>query len=135
MSAARRAALALAAGLAVAAATFAIVLVATRGDERPREPARAATSSSTGPDPALGRLVFAKLGCGSCHRLAAAGSRGQIGPPLDQVLPNHTRGSLLAKIVRPGAGSIMPDDFAQRTSFAELNALVDFLIAARDAPR
>jgi mono/diheme cytochrome c family protein len=138
MSALRRVALPLAAGLVAAIAAFVIVLLATRGDDRPPTTASTQTPAAAAagaPDPAGGRLVFARMGCGSCHRLAAAGSRGQIGPPLDQVLPNHTRATLLAKIVRPGGGSIMPDDFAQRMSFQELQALVDFLIAARDRPR
>ena len=78
-----------------------------------------------------GRAVFAAMGCGGCHRLAAAGSQGQIGPPLDQVLPNHTRASLRAKITDPGGSSMMPGDFARRMSARDLDALVDFLLAAR----
>jgi mono/diheme cytochrome c family protein len=132
----RHVALPLAAGLAVAAVTFAVVLLATRGDDRPATRTQTpAAASADQADPAAGRLVFAELGCGSCHTLAAAGSKGQIGPSLDQALPRHTRASLRAKIVRPGAGSVMPGDFAERTSFQELQALVDFLIAARDGGR
>jgi len=77
------------------------------------------------------RLVFAEMGCGSCHRLAAAGSNGPIGPSLDDALPRHTRASLLAKISDPGAGSLMPGDFARRMSPAQLQALVTFLLATR----
>jgi mono/diheme cytochrome c family protein len=83
-------------------------------------------------DARAGRAVFARMGCGSCHRLAAAGSSGQIGPPLDQVLDRHTAASLRAKITAPGGGSIMPQDFARRMSPADLRALVAFLLAARD---
>jgi sulfite dehydrogenase len=136
MSRARGVVLPVAAGVAAAAVAFVIVLLATRGEERRSSAAPTPAAVAAGkPDPLGGRLVFARMGCGSCHRLAAAGSNGQIGPPLDQVLPRHNRSSLLAKIVRPGRGSIMPDDFAQRMSFQELQALVDFLIAARDGAR
>jgi mono/diheme cytochrome c family protein len=135
MSGARRVAIPVAAGLLAAAVAFVVVLLATRGDASPARsstPTPAAVAAGK-PDPAGGRLVFARMGCGGCHRLAAAGSSGQIGPVLDQALPNHTRQSLAAKIRSPGQGSIMPGDFAQRMSFAEMQALIDFLIAARDA--
>jgi len=71
------------------------------------------------------------MGCGGCHRLAAAGSNGPIGPSLDDALPHHTRDSLLAKIRDPGTGSVMPGDFARRMSPAQLRALVTFLLATR----
>jgi sulfite dehydrogenase len=131
---AARVAIPVAAGLVAAVAVFVVVLLATRDDGSPasRAPAPAAVAAGK-PDPEGGRLVFAEMGCGGCHRLKAAGSNGQIGPVLDQLLPNHTRQSLAAKIQSPGRGSIMPGDFAQRMSFAELQALVDFLVAARDA--
>ncbi len=109
----------LAAGLA-----FGAVVLATDGGDAPSPGAseRAARSS--------GRAVFDRLGCGSCHRLSAAGSTGQIGPDLDLELPDHTGASLTAKILAPGQGSIMPQDFGARTSDAELRALVRFLLAA-----
>jgi len=146
MSAARRVWIPVAAGVAVAAAVFAVVLLATSGgsggDARgagaqgpaPAPAAAAATGSApttTGRAAAAGRLVFAEMGCGSCHRLAAAGSSGPIGPSLDDALPRHTRASLLAKIRDPGTGSPMPGDFARRMSPAQLQALVAFLLAAR----
>jgi len=39
-------------------------------------------------DPAAGRTVFASAGCGSCHILAAAGSKGTVGPNLDGSRPD-----------------------------------------------
>ena len=146
MSAARRVWIPVAAGVAVAAAVFAVVLLATSGGSggdagaagaqgsAPGPAAAAATGSApttTGRAAAAGRLVFAEMGCGSCHRLAAAGSSGPIGPSLDDALPRHTRASLLAKIRDPGTGSVMPGDFARRMSPAQLQALVAFLLAAR----
>jgi mono/diheme cytochrome c family protein len=127
----RRVAIPLAAGLAVAAVAFVVVLLATRGDGKPaRTPTRAAPAAGR-TNVAGGRLVFAQMGCGSCHALSAAGSKGVIGPSLDAVLPRITREAIQAKIVTPGRGSVMPPDFAQRMNFADLQALVDFLMAAR----
>ena len=142
MSAARRVWIPAAAGVAVAVAVFAVVLLATSGGNSGARDAGAqakasgaaatpATTAPTGREAAAGRLVFAEMGCGSCHRLAAAGSSGPIGPSLDDALPHHTRASLLAKIRDPGAGSIMPGGFARRMSPAQLQALVTFLLAAR----
>jgi mono/diheme cytochrome c family protein len=114
----------LAAGLAAAAVAFAAVALATdSGGEPASDPA---TSSA----PSTGRDLFASMGCGSCHRLAAAGSVGQIGPDLDAALPDHTRDSLMAKIRDPGP-TVMPDDFDDRMTDPELSALVDFLLSSR----
>ena len=138
MSAARRVWIPAAAGAAVAVAVFAVVLLATngggsdaRGGVQAPATATATAPTTTGRAAAAGRLVFAEMGCGSCHRLAAAGASGPIGPSLDNVLPRHTRASLLAKIRDPGAGSIMPGDFARRMTPAQLQALVTFLLATR----
>jgi cytochrome c6 len=38
---------------------------------------------STAGDPANGAKLFASLGCGGCHTLAAAGAAGELGPSLD----------------------------------------------------
>jgi mono/diheme cytochrome c family protein len=124
----RRVAVPLAAGLAAAALAFAVVLAATDGGE-PSSGAPAAAAAT----PASGRAVFARMGCGSCHTLKAAGSHGVIGPSLDDALAHHTPASLKAKIADPGSGSVMPQDFARRMSATELAALVDFLMAARAA--
>jgi cytochrome c551/c552 len=84
-----------------------------------------------------GGTIFARMGCGSCHVLAAAGSRGEIGPDLDRRLPGHTRASLVERITRgpaaDGTFSPMPDNFGERLSDGELDSLVDFLLAARSA--
>src|SRR5205085_10896261 len=37
---------------------------------------------------APGAKVFASAGCGGCHTLSAAGSKGQIGPNLDELKPD-----------------------------------------------
>jgi hypothetical protein len=74
------------------------------------------------------------MGCGSCHRLAAVGSRGQIGPDLDERLRGHTGASLTTTILDPPGGDNfggMPRDFGERMTDRELDALVSFLLAAR----
>lgn len=106
----------------VAAAAFAATMVATSGDGD--EPER--TESAV-----AGLAVFNRMGCGSCHRLAAAGSNGPIGPSLDERLKGHTAASLKARILSPAPGTAMPEAFGQRMSDAELDALVGFLLDAR----
>jgi mono/diheme cytochrome c family protein len=110
-------------GLVVAAAVFAAVALATAGDDE-QQPRTVAAARSTG------ATVFARMGCASCHTLAAAGATGEIGPSLDERLPDHTADSLRAVIVSPPAGSMMPDNFGSRMSDAELDQLVSFLLSA-----
>lgn len=113
-------------GVLVAAAVFAGAMAAGGDDESAAPPAQRAAAS---PD---GANVFARMGCGSCHRLAAAGATGEVGPSLDERLPHHTRESLKAKILDPAAGSeysMMPEDFGKRMNAAELDALVGFLLS------
>lgn len=50
-----------------------------------QEPATAAFKLKG--DPAAGKAVFAKGGCGGCHTLKAAGATGTVGPNFDQVTP------------------------------------------------
>jgi cytochrome c551/c552 len=121
---------ALVAGLAAAALAFGAVALGVGidgGSDNPR--ASAAPKDGSGP------AVFARMGCGSCHTLAAAGSMGQIGPNLDARLARHTRASLIARITAPPSDpegfTMMPTDFASRMDARELDALVRFLLAAR----
>ena len=125
----------LAAGVLAAAATF--VAVDGLGDDDIRGSRQ--TSTVAQPDGSAGRAVFARMGCGGCHQLSTAGSGGGPGPNLDDRLSAHTRASLVAKITdpyprQPGEQQFvggMPDDYAERMSGKELNALVDFLLTAR----
>jgi mono/diheme cytochrome c family protein len=126
----RAVAVPLAAGTVAAALAFAVVLAATAGG---RAPSPRPTPRAVAAAPSAGRAVFARMGCGSCHTLKAAGSRGVIGPSLDDALAHHGATSLKAKITRPGPGTVMPQDFARRMSATELAGLVDFLLAARTA--
>ncbi len=127
----RAVAIPVAAGLAAAAATFAVVMLVGAGDERGSAPPARAEAA-----PAGGRALFLEMGCGSCHRFADAGSTGTIGPDLDERLAGHDRASLSATILAPpGSGgtafTVMPDNFGERMDGRELDALVGYLLAVR----
>jgi cytochrome c oxidase subunit II len=116
-----RAAEPLVAGLVAAAVAF--VLVSAGGGDPP--PAASAPGVPTG------QAVFARMGCGGCHTLAAASSHGEIGPDLDTRLPSYSAASLRAQILDPAESAgfaTMPTDFGKRMSGAELDALVAFLL-------
>ena len=69
---------ALAAGLAAAALALAVVALGVGIDGGASAP-RASVPAEQG----SGRAVFARMGCGSCHTLATAGSTAGMGPDLD----------------------------------------------------
>lgn len=73
--------------------------------------------------------------CASCHKLAAAGSQEGIGPNLDQVLAGQTAAEINASIVDPGAkitagkpAGVMPGNYKDVLSPAELEAVVTYLV-------
>jgi mono/diheme cytochrome c family protein len=76
------------------------------------------------------------MGCGGCHRLAAGGGSGDVGPALDTRLAGYGAATLRARIVdpypvgEPTCFAAMPQDFGTRMSGTELDALVAFLFAA-----
>jgi mono/diheme cytochrome c family protein len=124
--------LAVSIAIAVAVGAVAFALLAPGGDGGdaggPVEPRASDAGWSD-----EGRRVFAAMGCGSCHRLAAAGSTGTIGPSLDERLAGHDRESLVNSIVRAPRGNLtaMPPDYGERMTEADLDALVTFLLASR----
>jgi cytochrome c551/c552 len=130
---------ALAAAVGAAALAFAVVGLAvgirdaSGGASATSATAAQATGAQTEHEP--GRAVFVRMGCGSCHTLAAAGSRGQLGPNLDARLGRHTRASLIARITAPPSDpegfSMMPTNFGSRMNARELDSLVRFLLATR----
>ncbi len=66
-------------------------------------PATTTPSGGTG-DAAAGKTVFASAGCGACHTLADAGSKGNVGPVLDDLKPPY---ALVVDRVTNGKG-VMP---------------------------
>jgi cytochrome c oxidase subunit II len=89
-----------------------------------------------------GKQVFASNGCGGCHKLAAAGSAGTVGPDLDNLLADakkYAKGKEPADYIResiqdPNAFVVpgfpkgtMPDTFKQ-LSKDQIDALVQFLV-------
>jgi mono/diheme cytochrome c family protein len=52
---------------------------------------------------ASGRQIFTTVGCSTCHTLADAGAKGQVGPDLDNVKPSATA---VAKQVTDGGGGM-----------------------------
>jgi cytochrome c len=128
---------ALAAGLAAAALALGIVALSFGigdGSGGAGAPTTVGSQVRASVDEAPGRGVFVRMGCGSCHTLAAAGSTGSIGPNLDERLDQHTRASLIARITAPPSAdgfSVMPTDFGSRMNARELDELVRFLLAAR----
>lgn len=75
--------------------------------------------------------------CASCHKLADAGSTATTGPDLDQVLPGKTAAFIRESIVAPNKviakgyqAGVMPQDYGQTLSAAEIDALVKYLAKA-----
>jgi len=56
-------------------------------------------------DPAAGKQIFLKSGCGSCHTLKAAGATGTVGPNLDTVKPSYDR---VVQLVTNGRNGMPP---------------------------
>ena len=80
-----------------------------------------------------GAQVFANNGCGGCHTLAAAGTAGQSGPNLDEVLPGQSSDMIKTSIVNPGAkivagfSNIMPANFGTSIPPGDLTDLIKYL--------
>jgi cytochrome c553 len=71
---------------------------------------------------APGGKVFASAGCGTCHTLKAAGSKGQVGPNLDELKPDA---STVEHQVRTG-GNGMPS-FSSKLSTKEIAQVAAFV--------
>jgi cytochrome c oxidase subunit II len=84
-----------------------------------------------------GATVFADNGCASCHTLKPANATGTVGPDLDKI-DNPTSAFIKQSIVDPNKvvtkgfqPNIMPQDFGQKLSPDELDALVEYLLKAQ----
>jgi cytochrome c oxidase subunit 2 len=101
-------------------------------------------SSTSGPP---GQAVFQQNGCGSCHTLQAAGANGKIGPDLDNLVKEaQGAGKPLEAFVResienpsayiaPGYTDLMPHTFKSQIPPAQLDQLVQYLVANANAKK
>ncbi|HEX6026537.1 MAG TPA: c-type cytochrome [Solirubrobacter sp.] len=129
-----RATILAAGGLACAGAAMTIAAFAGGGSDPQPAPAGAPARAraQAAPD---GLTVFIQQGCGSCHKFDPANSNSPIGPDLTLSLHGKSRDYVIESIVLPNAQGAsgyeigaMPEDFAQRISPQELDALVEFLM-------
>ncbi len=103
----------------------------------------AAQAAASPADPlAAGRQVFTSSGCNACHTLKDASAAGAIGPKLDGIgttaasrEPGKSAEDYIHEsIVKPNAfvvqgfpANVMPQDYGQRLSQQDLDALVKYL--------
>jgi cytochrome c oxidase subunit 2 len=104
-----------------------------------QEPAGGGAGGGAAEDPAeeaaAGEAIFNEQGCSGCHALAAAGSTADIGPDLDEALPQRSPEEIERSIVDPDAElspgfgqGIMPDTFGDSLDDRQLRELVDYLV-------
>jgi cytochrome c oxidase subunit 2 len=89
-----------------------------------------------------GKTIFTKgndngaLSCGTCHQLADAGTPQGVGPNLGEVLKGMSPDEIRTDVVDPGAEvtkgfppNVMPGNYKDVLSPAELDAVVSYLVA------
>lgn len=99
-------------GSAAAALAIATLAAGCGGGSRPADPATVRE----------GARVYSEAGCGTCHTLSAAGSRGRIGPSLDR---RQLGADAIAGQVRNGGGG-MPA-YAGRLTEEEIDAVAAYV--------
>jgi mono/diheme cytochrome c family protein len=93
-----------------------VVLLAGCGGKGSSESSSSATASLPG------AKVFSSAGCGNCHTLQAAKSKGTIGPDLDQLRPDQ---QTVARQVKNG-GVGMPS-FAKKLNEVQISQVAEFV--------
>jgi len=85
-----------------------------------------------------GEELFTSNGCSGCHTLAAAGATAKVGPDLGKLGDVDAR-FIRTSIVDPNADiekgfkpNIMPQDFGDKLSKEQLDALVKYLLEAQE---
>jgi cytochrome c oxidase subunit II len=83
-----------------------------------------------------GKELFAQQ-CGSCHTLAEAGTTGEVGPNLDEVLQGKDEDFIHESIVDPSAevapgyqDGVMPGNYGEMFTDPQLDGLVEYLLEA-----
>jgi mono/diheme cytochrome c family protein len=85
-----------------------LALPAVQAMAAPKKPAKKpAKPAATKPDAKLGKSLYTKEGCSSCHK-AGDIKGGEMGPDLTGIGSKQTAAQLDKKIMHPGASSIMP---------------------------
>jgi cytochrome c oxidase subunit 2 len=92
----------------------------------------------------VGATTFASSGCGSCHTFRPAGSKGTIGPDLDNLAANAKQAGqpldayVKQSIVEPDAyvvpgyqKGVMPSTFGQTLSAQQIDGLVKYLTGSK----
>jgi cytochrome c oxidase subunit 2 len=84
--------------------------------------------------PVNAKPIFTSAGCAACHVLKDAGATGSVGPDLDTSLKGKDPAFIKTSIVDPNAEiapgfqpGIMPGNFAQQLTPAQIDALVKYL--------
>jgi cytochrome c6 len=84
------------------------------------------STSTTGAKPtsaaSSGKQIFTSVGCANCHTLADAGSKGQVGPNLDNLKPSMT--AVVNQVTHGGGG--MPA-FDGQLSKAQIRAVATYV--------
>jgi len=105
------------------------------GHDQQGEPQSSTGASGTETaDVEAGRTLFTETGCGGCHTLADAASTGQVGPVLDEVVPDMTADEVRTSIVDPSAeveegfpDGTMPATYGDELDETQLDTLVAYL--------
>jgi len=91
--------------------------------------------AAAGPPSARGRALFEDEGCDRCHSIAAINAEGKLGPRLDSI--DEDADEIAEAIVEPREDiadgfpeKLMPDDFGDRLSDAQVADLAAFVVAA-----
>jgi cytochrome c oxidase subunit 2 len=99
--------------------------------------AQATATGGGGAADAKAIFTGASAGCGNCHTLADAGTKGQVGPDLGKVLAGKSAAFIRESILHPNAEiaagyqpNVMPQDFEQKLSKEQIDALVAYLAKA-----
>jgi len=115
---------------------FALLLAGCGGEKvvSPTGPVEGSLPKAAKGDPAAGKKVFNDAGCGGCHAFEPAGSKGAIGPNLDEALKGKSAEYIQQSITDPNAEiaqgfqpGVMPEDYGSQLTSKQMADLVVFL--------
>jgi mono/diheme cytochrome c family protein len=118
-------------------ALAAALLAGCGGEETvsPTGPVEGTLPKQEAGNPAAGKAAYDSNGCGGCHTFTPAGSKGTIGPNLDQALKGKDAEFVRESIVDPNAEiaegfqpNVMPQTYGQQLTSKQIADLVAFLL-------